>query len=58
MARCSTFWIGDVVQLDQQAISLRKTLFPAKRPRQQIVGVGCFSSNFRDTQPEIGATLP
>ena len=55
---CSVFWLRRVVRLDQQVISLRRTLSPASLARQIMVGAGCFLSNFLDTQPRIGAMVP
>lgn len=40
--------------MDQQVISLRRTLSPARR----WSGAGYLASNRLDTQPQIGATLP
>lgn len=42
----------------QQSIRARNSHPPEIRARQTMVGAGCFSSNFLDTQPQIGDTLP
>jgi hypothetical protein len=55
---CSAFWLRRVVRLDQQVISPRRTLSPASLARRIMAGAGCFSSNFLDTQPRMGAMLP
>jgi hypothetical protein len=44
--------------LDQQVISVHRTISPVSRAPHAMVGAGRLSSNRLDTQPRIGAVLP